>query len=158
MSHHLGELSPTTSNLFLCETMSSLRHYLLALLPLPARSWDEAVVMWQVGRLRLFPFPGYAHLECGQVWSGCQVWYSGSVAELVALRDLGVSFMPVLTFLFALPPCKVSLPSDLLCNARASWISHPLSRLWSFPHQTFWDLVFSRPNLCRFWSQPAPSS
>lgn len=80
----------------------------------------EALVMWQVGRLRLFPFPGCIHLECGQVWSGCQVSSSGSAAELAALRELGVSVMPVLTFLFALPLCKLSLPSDLLCNARGS--------------------------------------
>lgn len=30
-----------------------------------------------------------------------EVWSSGSAAELVALRKLGVSVMPVLTFLFA---------------------------------------------------------
>lgn len=76
--------------------------------------------MWQGGRPLLFPFPGYAHQECGQVRSGCQVWSSGSAAELAALGDLGVSVMPALTFLFVFPPCKVSLPSDLLCNARAS--------------------------------------
>lgn len=116
----LGELSPTTSSLSLDDTMSRLRHYLPALLPLPSRTWAEALVMWQVGRPHLFTFPGYAHLESGHVWSGGQVWPSGSAAELVALGELGVLVMAVLTFLFALPPCKVSLPSDFLCNTRAS--------------------------------------
>lgn len=114
-----GGAQPHHFQTALCATMSRLRHYLPALLPLPARSW-AVLVTWRVGRPRLFPFPGYAHLECGQVRSVCQVWSSGSAAEPAPLRELGVSVMPALTFLFALPPRKVTLLSGLLCNIRAS--------------------------------------
>lgn len=99
--------------------MSRLRQYLPATLRLPARSWAVALLIGQVGGRHLLLFPRHTHLECGQVQSGCQVLSSGSAAELVTLGGLGVSVMPALT-LFTLPPCKVSQPSGLPCNARAS--------------------------------------
>jgi len=92
-------------------------------------------VVWQVGRPCPFPFPGYARLECGQVRSGWQVWPSGSAAEPAALRELGASAVPALTFPFALPPCKVSVP--VTCRA----MPEPPESLIRFL-----ALVFSTPN------------
>lgn len=100
-----------------------------------------------------FPF---SRVHSSGVWSGLvwmSGWSSGSAAGLAALGELGISVMPALTFLFALPPCKVSLPfcampelPESLIHFLGFGLFHTKTFwVWSFPDQTY---VTSGHNLC----------